>query len=51
LFYTPNLYVAGPSLFPTSGSANPFFTIVALSLRLADRIKEELNSRSEIISR
>ncbi len=36
-----NLYIAGPSLFPTSGSANPVFTIVALSIRLADALKRK----------
>ena len=33
-----NLYIAGPSLFPTFGFANPVLTIAALSLRLAKRI-------------
>jgi choline dehydrogenase-like flavoprotein len=37
-----NLYVAGSSLFPTEGAANPTLTIVALALRLADHIKERL---------
>jgi choline dehydrogenase-like flavoprotein len=34
-----NLFVAGPSVFPTGGYANPVLTIVALSIRLADHIK------------
>jgi choline dehydrogenase-like flavoprotein len=37
-----NLYVAGSSVFPTSGAFNPTLTIVALALRLADHIKETL---------
>jgi choline dehydrogenase-like flavoprotein len=40
-----NLYIAGPSVFPTSGSANPVLTIVALALRLADQVKENLRGR------
>lgn len=35
----PNLFIAGPSVFPTGGCANPVLTIVALSLRIADHIK------------
>jgi GMC oxidoreductase/NAD(P)-binding Rossmann-like domain len=34
-----NLFIAGSSLFPTCGYANPTLTIVALALRLADRLK------------
>ena len=35
-----NLFIAGPSVFPTSGYANPLLTIVALSVRLADYLKQ-----------
>lgn len=34
-----NLYVAGPSVFPSGGFANPVMTILALALRLADHLK------------
>jgi choline dehydrogenase-like flavoprotein len=37
-----NLYVAGSSLFPTSGWANPTLTIIALALRTADHISNAL---------
>jgi choline dehydrogenase-like flavoprotein len=33
-----NLYIAGPSLFPSYGFANPVMTIVALSLRTAEHL-------------
>jgi choline dehydrogenase-like flavoprotein len=34
-----NLYIAGSSVFPTGGYANPTLTIIALSIRLADHIR------------
>jgi choline dehydrogenase-like flavoprotein len=37
-----NLYVAGSSVFPTSGASNPTLTLVALALRLADRLAERM---------
>src|SRR6185436_3229531 len=36
------LYIAGSSVFPTAGIANPTLTIIALALRLADHLKTEL---------
>jgi choline dehydrogenase-like flavoprotein len=33
------LYVAGSSVFPTSGHANPTLMILSLAIRLADKIK------------
>jgi choline dehydrogenase-like flavoprotein len=37
-----NLFIAGPSVFPTCGYANPVLTIVALAIRLADHIKDKI---------
>jgi choline dehydrogenase-like flavoprotein len=34
-----NLFVAGSSVFPTCGNDQPTLTVVALAIRLADRIK------------
>jgi choline dehydrogenase-like flavoprotein len=38
------LYVAGSSVFPTVGFANPTLTIVALAIRLADHLKGALTA-------
>jgi choline dehydrogenase-like flavoprotein len=37
-----NLYIAGSSVFPAYGASNPTLTIVALSIRLADHLREIL---------
>ncbi len=42
VFDTANLYVAGSSVFSTGGVAPPTFTIVALALRLAERLRSVL---------
>jgi len=41
---SPNLFVAGPGLFPTSGGVNPTFTIHALALRTANFLIEHWSS-------
>ncbi|MDZ8095035.1 MAG: GMC family oxidoreductase [Nostoc sp. DedQUE05] len=38
-----NLFMAGSSVFPTGGYANPTLTIIALAIRLADHLKAELS--------
>jgi choline dehydrogenase-like flavoprotein len=37
----PNLWVAGPGIFPTAGASNPTFTIFALSQRGAERMASQ----------
>jgi choline dehydrogenase-like flavoprotein len=37
-----NLYIGSSAVFPTGGHSNPTLTIIALCLRLADRLKTEL---------
>lgn len=37
-----NLYVIGGSIFPTVSWANPTFTLMALTFRLADHLKSEI---------
>lgn len=44
-----NLFVAGSSVFPTGGYANPTLTVVALALRLADHLKARLGRTAEAV--
>jgi choline dehydrogenase-like flavoprotein len=37
-----NLFIAGSSVFPTGGFANPTLTIIALAMRLADHLKNKM---------
>ncbi|HJT82542.1 MAG TPA: GMC family oxidoreductase [Chthoniobacterales bacterium] len=47
----PNLYVAGSSVFPTGGFANPTLTIIALAIRLSYHLKELMKpARSPLCS-
>jgi len=41
-----NLFIAGSSVFPTGGYANPTLTIAALAIRLADHLKSAFKSGS-----
>ncbi len=42
VYSTNNLYICSGSVFPTSGCANPTYTICALAIRLADHLKKIL---------
>lgn len=42
VFGVPGLYIAGSSVFSTSGACNPTLSLVALALRLADHLQEQL---------
>jgi choline dehydrogenase-like flavoprotein len=39
---TENCYIASASVFPTGGYANATLTVLALSIRIADDVKAQL---------
>ena len=43
VFDSDNLYITGSSVFPTISHTNPTLNLVALSLRLADHLKEKMS--------
>ncbi len=43
-----NLYIASSSVFPTSSQADPTLNIVALALRLTDRLKRSAQRHIEL---
>ena len=40
----PNLWMAGPCIFPTEGASNPTYTIFAVALRGAEHLAEHWGS-------
>jgi choline dehydrogenase-like flavoprotein len=47
VFGIDNLYVAGSSVFPTGGNANPMLTILALSRRLSHHLSHHMGGGRE----
>ena len=45
IFGIKNMYITGSSVFPTGGHANPSFTIIALSIRLAKHLKKIIKKK------
>jgi choline dehydrogenase-like flavoprotein len=43
-----NLYVAGSSVFPTSGNDMPTLTVIALACRLADHLKQKVVNEKDL---
>jgi choline dehydrogenase-like flavoprotein len=44
-----NFYIAGSSVFPTSSSNHPTMTLVALALRLSDRLVDQLKRQATVV--
>lgn len=50
LHLCPNVYLAGGSIFSTSGNANPTYTVAAFSIRLARHLKRVMQSEKIMIT-
>ena len=46
----PNLYIAGPGIFPTAGASNPTYTIFALSQRGAEHLATTWRTHRHLIA-
>jgi choline dehydrogenase-like flavoprotein len=44
-----NLSIAGSAIFPTSSQANPTLTVVALAVRLAEHLKQQLQANCPVV--
>ena len=51
VYATPNLLVAGSSVFPAGGYLNPTLTIIALAIRIADTIRRDFTDRANVAAR
>ncbi|MBD2603749.1 GMC family oxidoreductase [Scytonema hofmannii FACHB-248] len=45
-----NLFITGTSVFTTGGYGNPTLTVIALAIRLADRVKTQFAAKSENVT-
>ncbi|MEQ9639382.1 MAG: FAD-dependent oxidoreductase [Alphaproteobacteria bacterium] len=50
VFGYDNLFVSGPSTFSAYGYANPFLTIAALALRLADHLDQRMHAHAPTVA-
>ncbi len=48
VFGIENLYIAGSSIFPTGGNANPTYTILALSRRLCHHLEKSVFTTTDL---
>ena len=45
-----DLFVAGSAVFPTSSQANPTLTLIAIALRLADKLACQLSPKTQVLT-